>query len=304
VNSALSVSISPASATLDVSQSKTFTSTVSGGTLPYSYQWYQNGTAIGGADTSTYLFTPTLRGHYKFYLIVTDSASPTANAKTSATATVTVNNALSVTVSPTTVTLDVGQSKTFTSSVIGGTSPYTYQWYKNGTAVSGAKSSTYAFTPSSPGNYNFSVVVKDSVGVQATSATVSATVNSALSVSISPASATLDVGQPQAFTATVSGGTLSYSYQWYLNGAAVSGATGASWTFTPSSTGSYTIYVKVTDGAGQQAKSNTATVTVKAAAGAGMQARSNTATVTVKSESQDAAVANAASSSAVFQARS
>jgi hypothetical protein len=81
-----------------------------------------------------------------------------------------------------------------------------------------------------------------------------------LSASISPSSTIMDVGQQQLFTSNVTGGTSSYTYQWYLNGAAVSGATGASWTFTPPSAGSYTVYVKVTDSVGMQATSNIASV--------------------------------------------
>jgi outer membrane protein assembly factor BamB len=75
---------------------------------------------------------------------------------------------------------------------------------------------------------------------------------------IAPASVTLYVGQSQLFTSSVSGGTSPYSYQWYLNGAPVSGATGPSWTFRPTSAGSYTVYVKVTASLGAQAASNTA----------------------------------------------
>jgi hypothetical protein len=102
------------------------------------------------------------------------------------------------------------------------------------------------------------VKVTDSVSHQATSSTTTVTVNSALSVSISPSSGTLNVSQSQLFTPTVSGGTSPYTYQWYLNGAPVSGATGSTWTFKPTSTGSYTVYVKVTDSAEAQATSNTA----------------------------------------------
>lgn len=82
------------------------------------------------------------------------------------------------------------------------------------------------------------------------------------SVSFSPSSVVLDVGQSQMFTSNVSGGTPPYSYQWYLNSLPVSGVASATWTFTPSSGGSYTIYVNVTDNVGLQATSNTATVTV------------------------------------------
>jgi len=84
-----------------------------------------------------------------------------------------------------------------------------------------------------------------------------------LSVTISPSSATLYVGQSQPFTSTVSDGAPPYSYQWYLNGTLVSGATSSTWTFKPTSAGSYSVYVKVTDSLGMVATSNIATVTVK-----------------------------------------
>ena len=85
------------------------------------------------------------------------------------------------------------------------------------------------------------------------------------SVSISPISAVIEVAQSQSFTSTVSGGTSPHSYQWYLNGTLVSGATSGSWTFTPTSAGSYTVYAKMTDAVGMQATSNNATVTVNVA---------------------------------------
>ena len=52
------VSVSPTSQTLDIPQSITLTATVSGGTSPYSYQWYNDTTgtpsAVSGATASTY----------------------------------------------------------------------------------------------------------------------------------------------------------------------------------------------------------------------------------------------------------
>ncbi len=81
---------------------------------------------------------------------------------------------------------------------------------------------------------------------------------SSLFISISPGSATLDVGQSQMFTSIATGGTSSYTYQWCLNGTAVPDAIFSSWTFTQTSPGSYTVYLNVTDGAGVIATSNTA----------------------------------------------
>ncbi len=82
------------------------------------------------------------------------------------------------------------------------------------------------------------------------------------SVSISPSSVAIYVDQPQLFTSSVTGGTSPFSYQWYLNDNPVSGATNPTWTFTPSSSGSYNVYLNVTDNAGSKAKSNIASVTV------------------------------------------
>lgn len=89
--------------------------------------------------------------------------------------------------------------------------------------------------------------------------------NPAPSVSISPSSWVIEIAQSQLFTSTVSGGTAPYSYQWYLNGTLVSGATSDSWTFKPASAGSLTVYAKIADAVGMQATSNTATVTVNVA---------------------------------------
>jgi hypothetical protein len=131
----------------------------------------------------------------------------------------------------------------------------------NDTIVSNATGATWNFSPSSFGSYLVYAVVTDNVGVRATSNMASVTVNDALSASVSPSPVTIDVGQSQLFNSSVLNGTSPYSYQWYLNGTAVSDATGATWTFTPSSAGSYTVYVKVTDAVSATTVSNTATVT-------------------------------------------
>lgn len=169
---------------------------------------------------------------------------------------------LTASISPTSTVIDLGQYVSFTSSVLGGTSPYTYQWYLNGAAVGGATSSSWTFTPVSTGSYLVHLNVTDSLGKVAKSNVAQVTVNPALSVSIQPASSVITLGQSVVFNSTVTGGTSPYAYKWYLNDSEVSGATSPSWTFTPTSTGYYQVSLKVTDGASAAALSNEAEVTV------------------------------------------
>jgi len=83
-----------------------------------------------------------------------------------------------------------------------------------------------------------------------------------LTVSISPMAATTSVGIGVPFTSTVGGGTAPYTYQWYLDGNPVSGATSTSWTFTPPGVGIYYMYLRVTDANGTTAQSGTSPITV------------------------------------------
>jgi len=169
---------------------------------------------------------------------------------------------LSVTISPTTAKIKVGESVTFTSTVSGGVPGYSYQWYLNGTAVSGATSSTWTFTPATSGTYNVYLNVTDSIHNSAKSNVASVTVAPPLTVSISPTSASILVGQSVAFTSTPSGGYPQYSYQWYLGGVQVSGATSSTWTFTPTTSGIYYVYLQVKDANNNIAQSETARITV------------------------------------------
>jgi fibro-slime domain-containing protein len=164
-----------------------------------------------------------------------------------------------VTITPASVTMDVGQSQLFTSSVSGGAPPYSYQWYLNGAPVAGATSADWLFAPSSLGNYTVCLWVTCSVGASSSSISIT-TANPQLVASIIPNDAIIYLGQSQTFTSTISGGTPLIAYQWYLNGVAVPGATGSTWTFSPSSTGIYTVNVKATDSLGEEAISNDAIV--------------------------------------------
>jgi hypothetical protein len=145
------------------------------------------------------------------------------------------------------------------STVTGGLTPYSYQWYFNDTIVQGAIDRTWNFTPFTAGNYKVYLKVKDALNFNVQSNIVNITVYPQLTVLISPTSMNMTVGTPQTFTSIVSGGAQPYTFQWILNGISVTGANSSTWNFTPTQIGNYSVYLKVTDSLADQAQSNVAT---------------------------------------------
>ena len=258
INNNPAVSVSSNQNPTDVGNSVTFTASESGGTGTISYAWTVNGASEGSGSTLSYSFSSS--GSYTIEVTVTDGDGHTA----SASLTETVYSDPSVSISSSQNPTDAGNSVTFTASPSGGSGSYTYQWYLNDNAVSGATSSTYTTSFSSSGTDAIYVIIKDGVGNSATSSTLDETVNADPSVSVSSSQNPTDIGNSVTFTATGSGGTGSYSYQWYLNGAAVSGATSSTYTTSFGSSGSDSVYVILTDGIGNTATSSTLTETVNA----------------------------------------
>jgi hypothetical protein len=262
-----SITTQPLSQTIIAGQTATFSVTATG-TAPLSYQWRQNGVAIGGASSSSYT-TPaetTSANGTQFSVVVSNSAGSV----TSAAATLTVNAATvapSITTQPLSQTIIAGQTATF-SVVAAGTSPLAYQWRKNGTAISGATASSYT-TPAETTSDNgaqFTVVVSNSAGtVTSAAAILTVTAPGTLISSASTlAFASVNVGSSSILSATL---TNSGSSSVTLSGVSISGpgfnASGISVgqiipvgqtatlnvTFAPAATGSVTGSVTVTSNA-------------------------------------------------------
>ena len=156
-----------------------------------------------------------------------------------------------------------GSSYSLKVAVQGTSGSYTYQWYKDGTALAGETSSTLNFSAlaeSDAGNYT--VVVSDGTS-SVTSDTATVTVMPRLQISAQPASLSLTEGDGGELSVSASGyGELSY--QWFKNGSAITNATASSIRFdkiTSNDAGSY--YVVVYDDNGS-VMSNTANITVTA----------------------------------------
>lgn len=254
----LSISISPAIALIALGEEVTFTSSVNGFYPPYYYQWYLNGTEVWDATSPTWNFKPNKKGSYIVYLMV--SVQGPGLVKSDETK-VTVVTEPSVLIFPDTVRMYCGQQVEFASISVLVQLPCSYQWYLDGTLVSGAASANWAFAPASAGKYNVTLNVTDSVETLVKSNIASVEVARKLSVLISPTSATIYVGQSLRFTSVVSGGYSPYKYRWCVNNTASDGDS-SSWTFATSQPGKYNVSLEVTDSLDGSERSVGALVTV------------------------------------------
>ena len=177
VNSQLSVTISATTpTTIDKGQTVTFTNSVTGGLPPYSISYsvssLSGGITFGGYFINGNVITFTLTGQYTVTSTVTDSLKNSASSTNSAT--VTVNPLPSITLSPSSMTIDSGNSVTFTNTTSGGTAPYTFIW--SFPASQGITPSGNTFTFADTGNFTVTLTIVDAVGVVA-SASSNVTVN-------------------------------------------------------------------------------------------------------------------------------
>lgn len=159
------ITTQPASQTVTVGQSATFT-VVATGTSPLTYQWQKTGMNIAGANSATYTTPPTApadSGSTFDVAITSPGGSITSNSVT-----LTVNPAASgpsITTQPLNETVTAGQTATFTV-VASGASPLSYQWQKNGANISGANAASYTtpVTTTADSGEQFRVIVSNSSG--------------------------------------------------------------------------------------------------------------------------------------------
>ncbi|HEV3421945.1 MAG TPA: DUF4082 domain-containing protein [Candidatus Acidoferrum sp.] len=203
-STAPSISSQPASKTVTVGQTASFSVTATG-TAPLTYQWQKNGAAISGATSSSYT-TPTTTSTDNgalFTVVVSNSVGKV----TSGSATLTVNSSPAITAQPVSKTVIAGQTATFAVTATG-TAPLSYQWSKNGTAISGATSASYT-TPAETTADNgaqFSAVVSNAAGSVTSSAATLSVNASTYVLSVSPASLSfgnIDTGATSTLGATL-----------------------------------------------------------------------------------------------------
>ena len=257
--------------------------------------------AIGGTTESCSISASTLTvgATYTFELKVSDSASATETKTSTASSAATVRSSLTAPGAPipSVTALDADQNLTVTATLAStGTPTYSWQWLvsaggggysdatqcgasANGTGGAGAAKVVCAIpgdTLTASSSYTFELKVTDNASTpeaKTSAASSAVTTSSALTAGTpSPTSPVIESGQSVELSARPSGGSGSYTYQWYSGSTAgactalsapISGTSSATYSASPTAT-TYFCYV-VKDSHSNAATSTADQVTVNSA---------------------------------------
>lgn len=213
---AVSVTITPATATVGAGQQQQFVASVAN-SINTAVTWSVDGVTSGNStagtiDNSGHYTAPTSAGSH------TVTATSQADKSKSATAQVTVTQAIQVSISPTSATVQAGQKQQFTATVTG-TPNFGVVWSVDGTTGGSASvgrvdvNGLYT-APSASGTHMITAT-----SVVSSAASASATVTVPAGISISPAKARVGTGGTQQFSITSTDPSLM-AVSWSVDGAA------------------------------------------------------------------------------------
>lgn len=227
----------PVSVLVNTGNTATFAVGVAG-SGPFTYQWLRNAQPIAGATAAYYSIAQAAVGDAATYAVTVANAAGSA---TSWNVILTVNGsgsgdpATSITIvqQPSTMVQVPGGPVTFAVAVTG-SGPVSYQWLKDGVAISGATLPVFVVPHvGASDTADYSVRVGNPLGL-VTSNVAHLTVIGAPLITMQPAAVTVAEGASPSFSVTATGTSLRY--QWTRNGIAIGGATLSSFT-APAATG-------------------------------------------------------------------
>ena len=276
----LKTQVNSSASVADVGQVVYFGTNAVNGWGPFVYFW--NGLPPGCSTISTTYDATLVKcslgsnavGTWLPYATVVDSTGFNALSNSLTLTVLPAPTASKITVSS--VALDAGQTLSLGANPSGGTGTYTFNW----TGVPSACLADSAFlscvVPSTEvGNYDPSVILKDSVGVkfsESYSGTVvvspdpTATALAVTNATTHPTSA-VDVGQSVTFTLTSTAGSGGDTIVWIglPTGCSPTGSAATSVSCSPTETGGFSVSARVTDSNGVSATSPVATLSVSPA---------------------------------------
>lgn len=230
-------------------------SPVNGGSTP-GYQWEVNGAPVAGATSATFNYTPN-NGDVIDVVLTSSYLCPSPTTATSNAVTMTVDVSetpgINITANPGNSVCN-GALAIFTAHPLYGGVPPTFRWTKNGVNV--ATGPTYSYHPGSGDNI-YCMLTSASTCIAAglpdtffsntiTMATVMP-VTQAVTINSSTGNV-IGVGYNAFLTALVTPVTATTTYQWYVNGTAVAGATNSTFIVNESTAASDLVNCVISSG--------------------------------------------------------
>lgn len=227
-------------------------SVVASGEGTLSYAWQKNGFPVLGATAATLTIPNAQVADSGTYTVVVSNA---AGSVTSAPVTVAVSTSLTppvVVTPPVGAAVPLGAPVSF-SVVASGTAPLAFAWRREGALIPGATGAVLSIVSAQESDAgSYTVTVSNGAG-SVTTAPVTLSVDAPLTaprLTTMPASQIVALDSPVTFSVTAVG-TPPLAYQWFKDGVAIAGFTGASLSLASAKladAGSYT--VRVTNAAG------------------------------------------------------
>jgi hypothetical protein len=264
------VTVDPAQAQLQTSQSLRFTARVAGApgdSQQVTWSVLEGGAGGTVAADGTYQAPPTAG---VFHVVAASAAKPAAQGVATVTVTASASPLPpSITLQPQPQTVTAPATATFTVQA-SGDAPLSYQWLKGGAAIAGATATNYTTPPTTLGDSGsvFAVKVSNSAGqLVSNSATLTVTATPvAPTITTQPHDLSVAVGQPASFS-VVAAGTAPLAYQWRKNGSPISLATAATYALAAAIEADAASYDVVVSNVAGNATSAVATLTVTGTGG-------------------------------------
>ncbi|MDE1819552.1 MAG: PKD domain-containing protein [Euryarchaeota archaeon] len=262
-----SATLSASRSALDVGQFTALSGAVSGGTGSYTYSWGSLPSGCSGSNAVAIVCSPTAAGTFSVALTITDTNGASA---TPAPVSLAVSAAPSVgSLGATRLDLDVGQLTTLAGTATGGSGGDAYAWVGLPTGCLSSNSPSVACSPTAAGTFSIALSVIDSNGMNVSSPSLLLSVSPALAAAaLSAGRSALDVGQATTLSASASGGSGGLSYSWSGLPTGCSSGGRASFACAPTSPGTSSVSVVITDSNGASVSAST-TLTVSSAPWAG-----------------------------------
>ena len=239
-----SISTQPSNVSIYSTETATFNVSANG-TAPLSFQWRKGGINISGANSSSYTTpaTTTADNKSEFSVVVTNSVGSIASAN--AILNITEANP-GISTQPADSSVYEGETASF-SVIATGMPSLSYQWYKDGVAISGANGSSYT-TPSSTllnNGAKFKVIIFNGKGSITSNDALLGVVGKVPSVKSQPSSQTVSLGQAVSFSVTATGFP-TLAYQWRKNGVNITGANSSTYQISAASQADHSSKFSVT----------------------------------------------------------